>query len=145
MTIYAYHTPTVASPINDRRAGTIRVGSDNPTPVRITRDWDAVLYFAFRQHNQRPFPITGSTITARIFNTENTQVWSGGFVEDPLTTGAASLVINSVATGALKAGLYSMVIEYTDVLGRTMLAQSMNSLPRHVVEVIDFNTVSLNN
>jgi hypothetical protein len=145
MTIYAYHTPYAASPVNDQRAGTIRVGSDHPEPVRITTGWDAVLYFAFRNHNQRPYFTNGTTITARIFNTENTQVWVGDFVSDPLITGAATLVINSVATGAMLAGLYSMVIEYTDDRGRAMLAQTTNSLPRFVVEVIDFNTISLNN
>jgi hypothetical protein len=145
MTIYAYHTLYAASPVNDQRAGTIRVGSDHPEPVRITSGWDAVLHFAFRNHNQRPFFTIGTTITARIFNTENTQVWAGDFVSDPLITGAANLVINNVATSGMAAGLYSMVIEYTDDRGRTMLAQTTNSLPRFVVEVIDFNTISLNN
>jgi hypothetical protein len=66
-------------------------------------------------------------------------------MSDPLITGAANLVINSVATDGMAAGLYSMVIEYTDDRGRTMLAQTTNSLPRFVVEVIDFNDISLNN
>jgi hypothetical protein len=145
MTIFAYHTNYAASPVNDQRAGTIRVGSDHPEPVRFTRGWDAVLHFAFRNHNQKPFLTSGSTITARFFNTENTEVLARDFVSDPLITGAATLVLNSVATSMFAAGLYVMVIEYTDDHGRVMLAQSTHSLPRHVVEVIDITTVSLNN
>jgi hypothetical protein len=145
MTIFAYHTNYAASPVNDQRAGTIRVGSDHPDPIQFTKGWDTVLYFAFRNHNQRPFLTTGTTITARFFNTENTQVLASEFVSDPLITGAATLVLNSVSTDAFTAGLYSMVIEYTDDRGNVLLAQTTHSRPRFVVEVLDINTVSLNN
>lgn len=144
MTVYAYHTPFVASPINDRRAGTYRVVSDNPDPIQITKGWDAVLHFAFRNHTQRPYFTVGRTMTARIYNNENTQVWTGTFVSDPLVDGAASLVMNSVATSSFEAGLYSMTIEVTDDRGRTLLVQTTRSLPRFVVEVLDNTTVSLN-
>jgi len=144
MTVYAYHTPYIASPVNDRRAGTYRVNSDNPDPIQISKGWDAILYFAFRKHTHRPYFTIGRTITARIFNTENTEVWSGPMVADPIVDGAATLVMNSVATGAFEAGLYSLSIEYTDDRGRTLLAQTTRSLPRFVLEVLDSTTVSLN-
>ena len=144
MTVYAYHTPYIASPINDRRAGTYRVASDNPDPIQITKGWDAVLYFAFRNHTQRPYFTTGSVIVARIYNTENTEVWSGNMVPDPLVEGTANLVIGSSATGAFGAGLYSLTIEITDDRGRNLLVQTTRSMPRFVVEVLDNTTVSLN-
>ena len=145
MTVFAYHTPTVASPINDRRGGTTRVGSDDPEPIRITKGWDEILHFAFRGHNQRPYFVEGRTVTARIFNTENTEIWSGPFVPDPLITGAAYLVVNSNATGSFEAGLYRMAIEYSDDFGYTMLAKTTRSLPSFVVEILDTTTVTLNN
>lgn len=145
MTVYAYHTPRVASPINDRRAGTYRVGSDNPDPIKITKGWDAILYFAFRDHNQRHFSTLGQTITARIFNIENTEVHSGQMIVDGLTAGAATLMLNTTDTSALAAGLYNMVIEYTDDFGNTLLATTHHSQPRFVIEVIDITTFSPNN
>lgn len=144
MTVFAYHTPQVASPINDRRAGTYRIGSDSPDPIQIYRGWDLVLYFAFRDHNYRPFMTTGRLITARIYNNENTQIWSGQMMPHALVEGAAQLVMGSTVTSTIPAGLYSMVIEYDDEQGRTMLAQTTRSLPRFVVSVIDQTTVDLN-
>lgn len=144
MIVYAYYTPFAASPINDRRGGTYRVGSDNPDPIQVTRGWDSVLYFAFRNHLQRPYFTVGQTITARIYNTENTEIWSGDLVADPLVNGSASLVLNARATEALQPGLYSLVIELTDDRGRTILAQTVRSKPRFVVEVLDQTTVDLN-
>jgi hypothetical protein len=144
MTVYAIHTPQVASPINDQRAGTYRVGSDNPDPIQITKGWDAVLYFAFRNHMQRVYHTTGRTITGRIFNTENTEIWNGIILADPLIAGAASLTISRNATTSFPAGLYSLVVEYVDDHNRTMIASTTRSLPRFIVEVIDITTVSLN-
>lgn len=144
MTVYAFHTPHIASPVNDRRAGTYRIGSDNPDPIQVTRGWDAVLYFAFRNHTQRPYLTTGRTVTARIYNTENVEVWNGTLVSDPLVDGAASLVMNSATTNTFEAGLYSLAIEYNDDRGRTLLAQTTRSKPRFVLEVLDNTTVSLN-
>lgn len=145
MTVFVYNTPTVASPINDRRGGTIRVGSDNPDPIHITRGWDAVLYFAFRNHTQRPYDLTGRTVTGRIFNSTNVEMWNGELTADPLTKGAGNLVMNSAATETFEAGLYSLAIEYVDDYGRILLAQTTRSRPRFVLEVLDTTTVSLNN
>jgi hypothetical protein len=145
MTVYVFHTPTVASPINDRRAGTYRIGSDNPNPIKITKGWDAELYFAFRDHRQHAVHTIGLVITARIFNTENTEVWSNNLVADTMTAGAATLMLDDVSTGTFSAGLYSMVIEYTDNFGKTHLAQTHHRHSRFVVEVIDITTFSPNN
>lgn len=144
MTVFAYHTPQVASPINDRRAGTYRIGSDSPDPIQIIKGWDTILYFAFRNHTQRPYLVTGRTVTARIYNTENTEVYNNTLIADALLDGAAHLVMNSTATNALEAGLYSMIIEYTDDYGRTLVAHTSQSRSRHVVEIIDQTTVDLN-
>jgi hypothetical protein len=144
MTIYVFHTPYVASPVNDRRAGTYRVASDSPNPIQISKGWDAVLYFAFRNHTHRPYLTIGRTITARIYNTENVEIWNGELVPDPLVDGAATLVINKAATTSFPAGLHSIAIEYTDDMNNTLLAQTTRSLPRFVLEVIDNTTISLN-
>jgi len=144
MTVYIYHTPHVATPINDRRAGTYRVGSDHPDPIQITRGWDAVLHFAFRKHSNRPYLTVGRTITARIFNTENTQVWSGNLVPEPTLGSSATLVINSIQTGTFQAGLYYLVVEVTDDNGRTLIAKTTRSMPRFVLQVLDITTVDLN-
>lgn len=145
MTVFAYYTPFVASPVNDRRAGTYRVGSDSPRPIQIYKGWDAVLNFAFRDHTQRPYLTNGRTITARMFNGENVEIYSATLVSNILTDGAASLVLSSQVTNTLVPDLYSMVLEIEDEFGRKMLAQSSSrSLPRFVVEVIDQTTVSLN-
>lgn len=145
MTIFVYHTPAVASPINDRRGGTYRVGSDNPDPIQITKGWDSVLHFAFRDYRQRAFLTVGRTITARIYNTENVEMWNGTLVSDPLVDAAANLVISSEVSDTFPAGLYGLMIEVTDEFGRTMLAQTTRSLPRFVLEVLDQTTVDLNN
>lgn len=146
MTVFAYHTPYIASPVNDRRAGTYRVGSDSPDPIQIYKGWDTVLNFAFRDHTQRTYLTNGRTITARMFNGENVEIFSKTLVSDALVDGAASLVLNSQTTSTFQPDLYSMVIEVEDEFGRTTLAQtSTRSLPRFVVEVLDQTTVSLNN
>ncbi len=145
MTVYVYNTPHVSSPINDRRAGTYRVGSDSPDPIQIYKGWDTVLYFAFRNHTNRAYLTVGSTITARVYNTENVEVFEGTMVSDPLMDGAATLFMNAAQTDIFEAGLYSMIVEVTDERGRTLVAQtSTRSLPRFVIEVIDQTTVALN-
>lgn len=144
MTVYVYHTPQIAAPINDSRAGTYRIGWNNPDPIQINKGWDAVLYFAFRTHTQRPYLTIGRTITARIYNTENVEVWNGKLVSDPITDSAATLVMSNQITNTFPAGLYSMVIEVEDDFGRVMLAQTAQSRPRFVVEVLDHTTVDLN-
>jgi hypothetical protein len=83
-------------------------------------------------------------ITARIYNNENTEVWTGPLRTNSLVASASQLVISKLVTETLLPGLYSMVIEYEDELGRTMLAQTTRSLPRFVVNVIDQTTVDLN-
>jgi hypothetical protein len=65
-------------------------------------------------------------------------------IADVLVEGTATLIMNSAATGALSAGLYSLVIEYTDDQGRILLAKTGRSLPRFILEVIDNTTISLN-
>jgi len=144
MTVFAYHTPYIASPINDRRAGTYRIGSNTPDPIQINKGWDAVLYFAFRNHLQRPFHVHGRSVLGRLYNMENVEVWSGEMVSDVLTDGAAQLIINSVTTSAFLPGLYSLIIEYDDDRGRTLIANTSQSLNRFVVEVLDKTTLSLN-
>jgi hypothetical protein len=145
MTVYVFHTPIVASPINDRRAGTYRVGSDNPNPIKITTGWASSLYFAFRNHRQHAVQTIGMTITARIFNTENTEVYSNTLSPDDISTGAATLTLSENETLALSAGLYTMAIEYTDEFGNKHLAQTHHSHSLFVVEVIDITTFSPNN
>ena len=145
MTIFAYYTPTVASPINDKRAGTIRVGSDAGSKIKIGKGWDITLRFAFRDFTNRKFFLTGRDVTARIYNTENVEIWNGSVSADATVDGLGNLVIPKSATTAFESGLYSLVIEYNDDHGKKQLAQSAQSLPRHILEVIDFTTVSLNN
>jgi hypothetical protein len=140
MTVYAYHTPHIASPVNDQRAGTHRIGSDDPEPIEITKGWTAVIYFAFRDHRQRPYFTNGRTITARLFTPHNFEIFSGELTSDPLVAGAAQLVIDSRDTDFFDAGLYSLSIEYTDDRGRVLLAQTMRSRPRFVLEVLDTTT-----
>jgi hypothetical protein len=144
MTVYAYHTPQVSTPINSSRAGTYRIGWNNPDPIQISKGWDAVLNFAFRNHTQKPYMTLGRTITARIYNTENVEVWNGTMVADPVSDGAAILIISNQVTNTFQAGLYSLVIEIEDDFGRTLLAQTAQSKPRFVVEVLDHTTVDLN-
>lgn len=145
MTVFAYYTPFVASPINDRRAGTYRIGSDSPDPIQIYKGWDAILRFAFRDYTQRAYLTNGRTITARMFNAENVEVYSGTLVSDALTDGAATLVLASQATAVFVPDLYSLILEVEDEFGRKIIAQtSTRSLPRFVVEVIDQTTVNLN-
>jgi hypothetical protein len=144
MTVFAYNTPHVASPINDRRGGTYRVGSDSPDPIQITKGWDAILYFAFRSHTQKVYDVTGQTVTGRLYNTENVEVWNGVFIADLLVKGAAQLKINSNATQSFSAGFHSLTIEYVD-RGKSYLVQTTRSLPRFVIEVLDTTTVSINN
>jgi len=145
MTVYAFYTPFAAAPINDRRAGTYRVGSDSPDPIQIYRGWDVVMHFAFRTFRQQPYPTIGRTITARMFNVENVEILSKTLTADPLVDGAAALVLTAAQTELMQADLYSMILEVEDEFGRTTIAQtSTRSLPRFVVEVIDQKTIYVN-
>jgi len=144
MTVFVYHTPQVASPSETRRGGTYRISSNDDNPIKITRGWDKVMYFAFRDYTQRPFFLTGRTVTARLYNTENVEVWTGEMLPDAIVDGAASLVMPKVQTETLQPGLYSLVVEYSDDFGRTLLAHTTHSLNRLVVEILDQTTVNLN-
>lgn len=144
MTVYAYYTPFVSAPINERRAGTYRVGWNNPDPIVIHKGWDSVLNFAFRNHTQRVYQTLGREFTARIYNNEKTEIWNGRLVADPVAEGAANLVISSQVTNTFQAGLYSMIIEVVDDFGRTEVANTAQSRHRFVVEVLDQTTIDLN-
>ena len=104
MTVFVYYTPQIASPINDRRGGTYRVGSNGPDPIRMYKGWDSIMYFALRNHTQTPYSVTGRNVTARMYNTENTEVWSGALIADPLVEGAASVVMSSATTSSFDPG-----------------------------------------
>mgnify|MGYP003565499660 CR=1 FL=1 len=145
MTVYAYYTPFVSSPINDRRAGTYRVGSDSPNPIQIYRGWDTVMHFAFRTFRAQPYPTIGRTLTGRVFSTENVEILSKTLIPDPLVDGVASLVLNSSQTELIQPSLYSLILEVEDEFGRTTIAQTnTRGLPRFVVEVVDQTTIALN-
>lgn len=145
MTVYAYYTPFVSSPINDRRAGTYRVGSDSPDPIIIYRGWDTVMHFAFRTFRAQPYPTIGRTITARLFNTENVEILSKTLIADPLVDGAATLILRSSQTELIQPSLYSMILEVEDENGLKTIAQtSTRSLPRFVIDVVDQTTIDVN-
>lgn len=144
MTVFAYYTPQVASPVNDRRAGTIRVGSDSPAPIKVMKGWDAELHFAFRDLKQKAFLLNGRNVTARLFNQENVELWSGPVRIDPILDGAATLTLSKSVTNPLTAGLYNLVLEYTNDMGNIMPALTVRSLPRFVVDIVDLVTVNLN-
>jgi hypothetical protein len=145
MAIYAYHSSQTVSPINDTRAGTIRIGSDNPSPIVVSKGWDAVLHFSFRDDNQRPFILLGYQVVARIFNNENTQIWNGNILPDANSTSSGVLVLSKQLTTTLLPGLYSIILEYSKGNGQTFIMKTTRSLPRFIMEVIDQTTVTINN
>ena len=144
MTVFVYNTPQVASPVNDRRAGTIRVGSDSPDPIQVLKGWDTFLYFAFRDINQKAFLLQGRTVTARLYNQENVELWNGNLTANPTVNGAATLKLLTSATASLEAGLYNLIIEYEDDFGNVQAAMTMRSRPRFVIDLVDYTTVDLN-
>lgn len=145
MTVFVYYTPHISAPINDRRSGTLRVGWNDPEPIRVTRGWDEVLHFAFRDYIQRTYNIIGQSITARLYNTENVEVWNGTISPtSSVDAGIGFLVIGASATESLSPGLYSLIIEFVDNRGRTRIAQTAQSKPRFIVEILDQTTVDLN-
>lgn len=144
MSVFAYYTPQVASPINDRRAGTIRVGSDSPSVIQVMKGWDAQLYFAFRDMKQKALLLEGRTVTAILYNQENTQLWTGAMNVDLLVDGAASVKLSKSVTDPLSAGLYNLVLTYVDDFGTELPVMTMRSAPRFVIELVDLVTVNLN-
>lgn len=144
MTVFAYYTPQKASPVNDKRAGTIRVGSDSPTPIQVMKGWDSILHFAFRDMKQKAFLLPGRDVTAYLFNQENTQLYSAALIIDPISDGSGRLVLSKSVTDPLEGGLYNLIITYTDDFGNVIPAQTVRSQARFVIELVDFITPSPN-
>lgn len=135
--ITGYYTPHPATTSNTKRTGTYRVGSDQSTPILITHGWDTTLYFAFRDYNQKTTSVLGKNFKAKLYNVDGTQVWEGDLVDNPSISGSATLKINSTITTSLGAGLYKLLIQYTEN-EQTQVVSTANNLGRWVVEVIDF-------
>lgn len=138
MSVYAFYTPFVASPVNDQRAGTYRVGSDSPMAIQIVRGADTVLRFAFRTHNHKVFQNLGRTITGKIYNHAKIQLLEQTLLVEPLIPGAAKLVLGSSQTQLLIPGFYNLVLEVEDEFGLTTIAQTnTRSMPRFAIDVIE--------
>jgi hypothetical protein len=138
MTVFAYHTPQIASPINDRRAGTSRVVSDTPTPIQVGKGYSVTLYFAFQDHNNKAFWIEGRTMTAHIHDRNNTKVAEVGVNPIPGIIGAGQIKLDTATTAPLLPGFYNLVITYIDDFGTEVAVQTMRSRPRFVLDVVDF-------
>ena len=144
MTITAYHAPNLASPINDKRAGTIRLAGNFNTKILVMKGWDAKLHFAFRDSRNKTFFLTGKKIMAYIHNLENTIVITAQIKADPIRDGIGELIIPKSELDALEYGLYHLVITYEDETGTTLPMDAPTGSHVNVIEVVDFKTPSLN-
>ena len=137
--IYAYYTPHIASPVNDRRAGTIRQGWDDPQPIQVTKGYDNFLIFSFRDELQKRMFLRGRTITGKVYNNDGIEMFTGEL--DILVTdeGLAKFTITKFQSDTMPTGLYNLVITYTDDRGIEQIANTVRSKPRFVIDVIDFS------
>lgn len=137
--IYAYYTPHIASPVNDRRAGTIRLGWDDPQPIQVTSGYDNFLIFSFRDERQKRMFLRGRTLTGKVYNNDGIEMFSSEL--DILVTeeGLAKFTISKFQSRALTPGLYNLVLTYTDDAGTEQIANTVRSKPRFVIDVIDFS------
>ena len=137
--IYAYYTPHIASPVNDRRAGTIRLGWDDPQPIQVTAGYDNFLIFSFRDERQKRMFLRGRTLTGKVYNNDGIEMFSSEL--DILVTeeGLAKFTISKFQSRALTPGLYNLVLTYTDDAGTEQIANTVRSKPRFVIDVIDFS------
>jgi hypothetical protein len=140
--IHAYYTPHIASPVNDRRAGTIRRGWDTPQPIQVTKGYDNYLIFSFRAENQKRMSLRGKTLTGKVYNHNGIEMFSDNL--DVLITndGLAKFTITKSQSRALELGLYNLVLTYTDDNGAEQIANTSRSKPRFVIDVIDFSSTS---
>lgn len=137
--IYAYYTPHIASPVNEKRAGTSRIGWDDPQPIQITAGYDNYLLFSFRDENQRRVFLRGRTLTGKIFNHEGVEIFSDEL--DILSTeeSLAKLTISKMQSNVFVPGLYSLVLSHSDDRGIEEVIGTARSKFRFVIDIIDFS------
>lgn len=140
MTVFAYYTPQIATPINDRRAGTIRLGSDAPHPIIVNKGFNNQLMFGFRDEAQKVFLLDGRTVTGTIYNQSNVQMLTVPMKVSVTTAGIATLDLTDINLEAFEEGMYNLIITYVDNFGVTYPVSTTRSLPRFVIDVIDFVT-----
>lgn len=137
--IYAFYTPTKVVPINKRRAGTIRVGWDNPQFVKITAGFDSELFFTFRDHTQQSFMLTGRNLSGIVYDQSGIEVLNKSLTVDATDQSVAKFQINKFESRSLIPGLYNLIISYTDDAGIEQVANTARSNSRFVLEIIDFS------
>ena len=140
--IYAYYTPHVASPVNDQRAGTIRIGWDDPQPIQCTSGYDNYLIFAFRDEKQKRFFLNGRTLTGKVFNNDGIEMLSKELDVLVNDRGLAKFEITKFESSTFEPGFYNLVLSYTDDIGSEQIANTVRGRPRFVLDFIDFSSNS---
>ena len=128
MTVFAYYTPQIATPINDRRAGTIRLGSDAPHPITVNKGFNNQLMFGFRDEAQKVFLLDGRTVAASIYNQSNVQMLTLPMRISTTVPGLATLNLSDINLAPFEAGMYNLIITYVDNFGITYPVSTTRSL-----------------
>lgn len=136
MSIFAYYSPRRAAPVNVSRAGTIRMGTDQPTFIKVNKGYANDLIFAFKDEKQKAFWLEGKTVTAKFFNKDNVELLSKDMKIIVDSPSIGHFILTPMDTNSWETGLYNLVITYTDAHGDEYVMQTSHSLPRFVINVI---------
>lgn len=134
MSIYAYYIENEATPKNEKRGGTLRVGSSTPNPIEIIKGYDTTLLFAFRDSQQRVYDIQGRTVTATITDVNGIEKWNGNFRLHQ-TSGVGVLNMIALQLAAIEPGLYSLSISETTG-GSVTRMRTGHNMQRYVLKVL---------
>jgi hypothetical protein len=137
MTITAYYTSAAASPINQKRAGTIRVGSDSPSPIVLNNGFTNTLMFAFRDHNNKVELLDGRTYTVNLYNIDNVLLASSSLSATADTPGLGNVTFTRAQLAPLESGRYNLIIIDTTDVTETIVTSSHGSI-RFEVQVNNY-------
>jgi hypothetical protein len=134
------------------RKGTSYFIPQNTTPLVVYKGLDTDIEFFIKDANRKPLNIVNKTFVARVIDRENNTVRiNETLVPVDYTTGSTVMRISQDDTSNLDAGLYDLIITYTDSESKTFgLSSDKNNRMTFVFELKESpltsprNSVTLN-
>lgn len=120
------------------RKGTTHHTAYNHKPFVLYTDLDVDFEFFVTDSDRKPIDLQTKTFSARVVDSEKNTVLTKTMIPFDYQRGIALLRITQSESAALTAGLYSIVITYTDGNGRTYgLYSDQNARVSYTLEVRD--------
>jgi hypothetical protein len=139
MSVTAYYVEAKASPINQKRSGTIRIGSDSPNPIMLNKGFANSIMFAFVDSNNHAVLLDGVEYSISLYNRHNSLLASSDLVAVADTPGLGRVSFSSGQIAMLEAGLYNLVIS-TRISNLLVPIKSSHGTIRFEIEVVDYIT-----